>query len=114
MGSAHVGLHQAFPRAGGSPAARGSLLTSDGLERDLLSLYEQLLATRMELDGAVPAGGHLTMSRAEIDCVLAQLDSAIIAARHMVSSTVRAPQEPARGFDRRPARGARDGVRVIR
>ena len=90
------------------------LLTRDGLERDLLSLYELLLATRMELDGAVPAGGHLTMSRAEIDCVLAQLDSAIIAARHMVSSTVRAPQEPARGFDRRPARGARDGVRVIR
>jgi hypothetical protein len=59
-----------------------------------LSLYEQLLATRFELtDGAGLADRSLNLSRGELDCVLVQLDSAIVAARSMVSSAVRTPCE---------------------
>jgi hypothetical protein len=110
MGLLHVGSNQALPLAGGLRAGGEPFLTREGLERDLLCLYEQLLATRLELiDDAVPAAGQLTLSRGELDCVLAQLDSAIISARHMVSSAVRVPEE-ARVFDIRPAYGPRDGT----
>ena len=111
MSLVHVASNQALPRAAdGLPAAREPFLTREGLERDLLSLYEQLLATRLELGGAVPAGGPLTLSRGELECVLAQLDSAIISARYMVSSAVRVPEEPPRVFDIQPAYGPRDGT----
>ena len=81
MGLLHVGSNQALPLAGGLRAGREPFLTREGLERDLLCLYEQLLATRLELiDDAVP-----------------------------VSSAVRVPEE-ARVFDIRPAYGPRDGT----
>ena len=77
-----------------SALARGHMMTRAELERDLLSLYEQLLATRFELtDSAGPADGSLNLSPGELDCVLVQLDSAIVAARSMVSSAVRTPCE---------------------
>jgi hypothetical protein len=96
----------------GMPAGEHSM-TREELERDLLSLYEQLLATRLELiDGAGPADGPLHLSPGELDCVLVQLDSAIVATRSMVSSAVRAPRESESGAaceaERRSAETRRD------
>ncbi len=54
--------------------------------RELRSLYEQLLATRGDLvHGSQPGNGQPSLSRGEYDCVLAHLDSAIVAARSMVA-----------------------------
>ncbi len=90
-----MALAQLDFRSETSASARGHTLTREELERDLLSLYEHLLATRFELtDGAAPADGSLNLSQGELDCVLVQLDSAIVAARSMVSSAVRTPCEP--------------------
>lgn len=114
MASVHFGTDRTLPRVGGlatAPEHRligdGHELTREGLEKDLLPLYEQLLATRFELvDGVGSAEGQVTLSRGEVDCVLAQLDSAIIATRDMVSSAIRNPEEPARVFDAHSTYGA--------
>jgi hypothetical protein len=85
----------------GAPAlwSRAPSPTNEELARDLLSLYEQLLAARIELvDHAGPSEDHVTLSRTELDCVVAQIDTAIVSTRQMVSSTVRTPQEPAQVF----------------
>jgi hypothetical protein len=108
MGSVHFRSDRTLPPSDALTMAREAPLTREGLERDLLSLYEQLLATRIELfDGTLPAGGHLTLSSGELDCVVAQLDSAIIVLRQMVSSAVRVPEDGARVFDIRAACGTR-------
>lgn len=72
----------------------------------MLSLYEQLLATRFEIvDGVGSTDGQRTLSRGELECVLAHLDSAINATRDMVSFTVHAPTARAHVFNIRRAYG---------
>jgi len=79
----------------------------EAIDRDLLSLYEQLLATRLDLmQGAGPADGEFTLSRGEFECVLAQLDSAIVTTRSMVSAVVPVPGVAPGVADACPAYGA--------
>jgi hypothetical protein len=95
MASVHLGTYRSGPRVDDLPPAPERQLTREELERNLLSLYEQLLATRLDLiEGAGLAEGQLRLSRGELDSVLARLDSAIDAARGMVSSAVRTPRDP--------------------
>jgi hypothetical protein len=95
MASVHFGVDRPVERAAGLPPAPKRQapkrqMAGEGLDRDLLSLYEQLLATRVDLvHVAAPGDGHLTLSRGELECLIAQLDSAIIGARHLVSSAAR-------------------------
>lgn len=59
---------------------------TEGFDRELRSLYEHLLVARVDLvHGAEPAEGQPTLSRQDFDCVLAELDWAIVAARSMVA-----------------------------
>jgi hypothetical protein len=114
MGTAHFGSRQ--PESPDNAVFRERRVNGDDLARDLLSLYEQLLAARLELiDGAGPAEGQVNLSRGELDCVVAQIDSAIVATRHIVSSTVRTPQDAARVFaigSSRRARATADATRL--
>lgn len=90
MASVHFGVDRPVERAAGLPPAPKRQMAGEGPDRDLLSLYEQLLATRVDLvHVAAPGDGHLTLSRGELECLIAQLDSAIIGARHLVSSAAR-------------------------
>jgi hypothetical protein len=106
MGSAYLNAKRRLPEVG-SLTPRPDELCGEAIDRDLLALYEQLLATRLELvQGTGPADGEFTLSRFEFDCVLAQLDSAIVTTRSMVSGVVPVPGAPPGKLDIHSAYGA--------
>jgi len=89
MASAYFDTKRRFPEVDSLTPEQQS---GDAIDRELLSPYEQLLATRLDLmQGAGPADGELSLSRGEFDCVLAQLHSAIVTTRSMVSAVVPVP-----------------------
>jgi len=93
MASAYFDTKRRFPEVDSLTPEQQS---GDAIDRELLSPYEQLLATRLDLmQGAGPADGELSLSRGEfesvLDCVLAQLHSAIVTTRSMVSAVVPVP-----------------------
>jgi hypothetical protein len=105
MASVHFDANRVFPQVG--RLTHATERQGCDADRDLLSLYEQLLATRLDLvQGAGAADGQLTLSRGEFDCVLAQLDSAIVATRSMVAAVVPIPGAAPGIFDAGSAYGA--------
>lgn len=58
------------------------------VDRDIVAVYEQLLALRLDLvHGVIPRAERITLTNVDLEYLLAQLDAAIAGARDIVHAS---------------------------